>query len=516
MDELRFGPFRLDLATRRLTRGGAEVGLGSRALDILCVLAAAKGQLVTKDDLMAKVWPGLVVEDNTIQVHVSALRKAIDTGRDSPAYVITVPGRGYRFAGIDGVGMPVSENTRDGAPATPDKLSIAVLAFQNLSGDVDQEYFADGISEDIITALSRFRHLFVIARNSSFTYKGRTAGVKEIADDLGVRYILEGSVRKSGNRIRISVQLVDAQTSHHVWAERYDRDLDDIFSVQDEITERVAGAIEPELLKIEGGRVAGRRPSSLNAWDLVWQGIWHFHQVTHAGHRQARDLFRKAVALDANLPDAHLWLARVSAGVVAYGWSEDPAEDLREGLQAAQLAIQLDPRNPYCHYSLAIVSAYLNQQDQAIRAAETAVEISPSFALGYYVLGLARLFSGDAANAAHAFARGLRLNPYDPQNFVWLYLQGHAYYFMDQAENALQAASRASAQRPAWLPGIELIALCYATLGRTDDARLCVETMRGLDLPKTDLIAPLKARNPHWAEHMASKLAEAGWSGHRG
>lgn len=511
MSEVKFGPYRLELERRRLTREGKEIALGNRALDVLCVLASAKGDLVTKDDLMAKVWPGIVVEDNTIQVHISALRKAIEDGKSGAAYVMTVPGRGYRFVGLGEPSSPPRDASFRQPSVVLDKPSIAVLAFANLSGESDQEYFADGISEDIITALSRYRHLFVIARNSSFTYKGRAVDVKQIGQELGVLYVLEGSVRKAGNRVRIAAQLIDASSGHHVWAERYDRDLVDIFSVQDEITERVAGAIEPEMLKIEGGRVATRAATNLNAWDLVRQGTWHFHQVTPAGHSRARELFREAIKLDPKLPDGYIWLARVSAGLVAYGWTDRPPDDLREGLRAAQVAIQIDERNPYSHYGLAIVSAYSDMLDQATRAAEEAVEISPSFALGYFVLGLGRLFSGNPSAAIIAFERGLRLNPYDPQNFVWFYLLALSFYFAGQTDKALQTAIRSSDIRPTWLPGVEMLALCYATLDRPDEARACIKQMHELEKPKRDLIAPLKAHNPTWSESMAKMLRKVGW-----
>ncbi len=351
----------------------------------------------------------------------------------------------------------------------------------------------------------------MIARNSSFTYKGRAVDVKQVGRELGVRYVLEGSVRKAGTRVRITAQLIDAISGHHVWAERYDRDLVDIFSVQDEMTERVAGAIEPEVLKIESGRVATRSTTNLSAWDLVRQGTWHFHQVTPAGHARARELFREAIKLDAKLPDSHIWLARVSAGIVAFGWSDRPQDDLREGLQAAHVAIQLDERDPYSHYALAIISVFSNALEQAARAAEEAVEISPSFALGHFVLGLSRLFSGNAADAIGSVERGLRLNPYDPQNFVWLNLLALAFYFADQKEKALQTAIRASKIRPTWLPLLETLALCYATLDRMDEARECVRQMHELERPKGDLFALLKIHNPQWNEIMATMLRKAGW-----
>jgi TolB-like protein len=391
----------------------------------------------------------------------------------------------------------------------PTKPSIAVLPFENISGDAEQDYFADGMVEDIITALSRFRNLFVIARNSSFTYKGRAVDIKQVGRELGVRYVLEGSVRKVANKVRITVQLSDALSGHHIWAERYDRDLTDIFAVQDEITEHVAGAIEPEVLKIEGERFLSRGATNLSAWDMVRQGTWYFHQVTPAGHKRARELFREAIKLDSNIPDTHIWLARVCAGIAAFGWSEDPQNDLREGLRAARLAIQLDEKDPYSHYALAIISVFSDALDQAVRAAEEAVEISPSFALGYFVLGVGRLFSGNAPGAVDSFERALRLNPYDPQNFVFIQLQALAYYFADQHGKALQAAARASNIRPAWLPTLETLAVCYARLDRMEEARACVMQMREIEKPKGDLLALLKKHNPQWAEVMAAMLRKA-------
>src|SRR5258708_19044988 len=228
------------------------------------------------------------------------------------------------------------------ALALPEKPSIAVLPFTNLSGDAEQEYFADGIVEDIITAISKLRWFFVIARNSSFAYKGKSPDIRQVGRELGVRYVLEGSVRKAGNRVRITAQLIDALTGNHIWADHYDRETVDILSVQDEITERVAGAIEPELLKIEGERAATRSPANMSAWDLVRQGMWYFHQVTRPTHLRARELFREAIKLDPQITEGHASLARVNGAVVPYGRSDDPAADLREGVTASRRAVPLD------------------------------------------------------------------------------------------------------------------------------------------------------------------------------
>ena len=392
--------------------------------------------------------------------------------------------------------------------ALPDKPSIAILPFQNMSGDPDQEYFADGIADDIIMALTRMRWLFIIARNSSFTYKGRAVDVKQVGRELGIRYVLEGAVRKSANRIRITAQLIDATTGGHIWAERYDRDLSDIFAVQDEITECVAGAIEPELLKIEG-RTAISRTENLNAWDAVRQGIWHFHQIRREDEVRARELFREAIKLDPKLPEAHLWLARVSGALLFYGWSNDHAADLREGTGAAMKAVQLDEQNPYAHYSLAITSVFAGATVRAARAAEAAIALSPSFALGHLALGFARFNAGNAVVAIGPFERGLRLSPFDPQNFVWLGSLGLAQYFAGSREAALQTAMRSLSIRPDWVPTLELLAICCAALERPDEARAFVEQMLLLEKPP-DHYAQMKAHKPEWAAEMTSMLRKAG------
>src|SRR5215469_18216299 len=234
--EISFGRFQFDLTRRELRRDRNPVRLGSRALDILCVLASAEGRLVTKDELMAQVWQGTVVEENNLHFHISSLRRALDADRTGESWIVTVPGRGYRL--LRPREPPVADEPAPGQSLpVADKPSLAVLPFDNLSGDPEQEYFAEGMVEEIIIALSRIRWLFVTARNSSFTYKGQAVDVKQAGRELGVRYVLEGSVRKAGSRVRITGQRIDALSGTQVWADRFDRELADIFAVQDEITE---------------------------------------------------------------------------------------------------------------------------------------------------------------------------------------------------------------------------------------------------------------------------------------
>ena len=420
---------------------------------------------------------------------------------------VTAPVRAFRVQ----IGAHSSPSTAEHLPL-PDKPSIAVLPFANMSESSDQDYFADGITEDIITALAHFRWFFVIARNTTFAYKGAAIDVKKVARELGVRYILEGSVRRSAQTIRITAQLIDATAGNHIWAERYDRGLTDVFAIQDEITERVAGAIEPELLKTESRRVAARPPEDMTAWDVVRQGMWYFHKVTRETHLKARELFRTAIRLDSQLPEGYIWLARASAGIVPYGWSDNQAADLQEGLNAALQAVRLDDKNPYSHYALAITSIYSGDLEQAKRAAEQAIELSPSFALGHLNLGMGRLFSGDALGAIACLRHGLRLSPYDPQNFVWYRLLALAYVFAGEPQKAIEAATKALKIRPDWRPNLETMAVCFASAGRLDEARRCARQMRQLPVHPGDVFAPMRTRNPRWSEQLQAllRMAEEG------
>ena len=494
-DEVRFGPFRLDISQRLLWRDGDPVRIGSRATDILCTLVAANGKVVTKSELMSSVWAGQAVEDNALQVHVSALRKVLGGNQADASYLITVPGRGYRF-------VAPHDGLAGGSSASVDQSerpSIAVLSFANMSGNLEQDYFADGITEDITTALSRSRWLLVTPRNSVLAYRAVAVEIRAVARALGVRYVLEGSVRKSSQRVRISTRLVDAVAGTHIWTERYDREIEDIFAVQDDITERVAGAIEPELLKREGLRAISRGMKNVSAWDLVRQGTWQFRHFARPTHMRARELFRQAVQLDPQLPEAHTWLGRVNESIAAYGWSDDAAADLREALRSSLRGIELDDQDPYGHYALSMSYLYSGDLEQAIKSFETALELSPTFALAYLGLGFARLYVGDAAGAIDVLERGLRLNQFDPQNFLWFRSLALAHYFVGSAAKGVQAALRSLQVRPNWRPGLEALVMCHLALGNVEEVRRCADKLRDMPPPESDLIEPLRIRNPHWA-----------------
>jgi TolB-like protein len=503
-ERLTFGPFVLDTGAGRLMRAGAPVLVGQRGLDLLAALASEPDRTIAKADLMDAAWPGLAVEESNLSVQIAALRKILGPRPDGGAWIETVPRMGYRLAGSsDDAGAPAP-------PAEPPvRPGIAVLPFANLGAAGEEEYLADGLTDDIITALARFRWFFVAARSSSFAHKGRPVDARRIAEDLGVRYLLEGSLRRSGQRIRISAHLVDAAAGAHVWAERYDLEMADVFAVQDDVAERVVGAIEPELLRSEEVAHPERHTGNISAWDLVRQGTWNFHQVARAGHLRARDLFRRACALDPDLPEAQIWRARVNAGLLAYGWSEDVAADRLEALEAGLRAVALDERNPYAHYALTIASLYGGEPGQALRAARTAVGISPGFALGHLGLGMARLFDGDAPAAAEALAQGLRLNPHDPQNAVFYAMLAVAQLFADAPEAALASAERAVEVRPDRRPAHMILACVQSALGQRAAAARSLDRMETLEPSHGDALGPLRARMPRWAERIEGLLVAA-------
>jgi TolB-like protein len=327
-----------------------------------------------------------------------------------------------RPANLSGGDAPALANIRVVAEMElPAKPSIAVLPFLNMSGDHDQEYFADAVSEDIITALSRWRWFFVIARNSSFAYKGAGVDVPRIGRELGVRYLLEGSVRKVGERVRVNAQLIEAASAAHIWADTFDRDLAHLLDMQDEITEQVVAAIEPAMRQSEGVRLARKPLSDLSALDCYQRGMWRLNKTNwHLGgarddYAGALELFRKAVALDPELPLGHIGLARALYGGAVYGWTKSAREDLLEAHKAARTAIELDPRDALGYFAASGASLCLGEHAAAIDEARRTIALNPNFGFGHFRLGQALLFGGRPAEAVAPIERSLRFSPFDPQ-----------------------------------------------------------------------------------------------------
>jgi TolB-like protein len=499
MARLSFGNFVLDSQRGTLQRDGETLAIGNKGLILLNTLLNSRGEVVGKEALMDAAWPDTAVEESNLSVQIAALRKILGPAPDGGAWIATVPRGGYRFVKEGGSSGGLAPRQ---SSLLLDRPSIMVLPLQNASGDPAQDYLADGITEDIIAALTRFRWFSVMARNASLT--GRTAR------ELGAHYLLDGSLRKSDLHMRISAQLSDVTTGSTLWAERYDLELTEVFAIQDEIAERVAGAIEPELLKSEGAQAAARHTGNMTAWDLVRQGTWHFHRIVRPGHERARELFRKACKLDPGLPEAHIWLARVNAGIIAYGWSDDRDADIREGIAAALAAIGLDERNPYAHYGLAIISTFASQLEQAIRAAQKAIEVVPTFALGHYVLGMARVFNGEPVAAIKALEYGVKLSPYDPHMFVWFNMLAVAQLLAGDPAKARDSCLRALDIRPDWPRTFEILACCNAALGHLEEARKWSRQFRLLGIETGDILAPLRHHRPDFADQMRNwlRLAE--------
>jgi adenylate cyclase len=342
-----------------------------------------------------------------------------------------------------------------------------------MSGDPEQDYFADGMVEEIITALSRVKWFFVIARNSTFTYKGRAVDVKQVARELGVRYVLEGSVRKAGNRVRITGQLIDAATGNHIWAERYDRELADIFAVQDEITQSVVGAIEPQLYAAESLRVQSKAPESLDAWGCVIRALSHLSRITAEDTEQAKQLLNRAIALSPTYAKAHSLLARAELFAVRTGGS-DMETALPVAKQHAQRALILDDTDPWSHLGTAIVETFQGRYAEAIPSFHRAIDLNPNSAVAHGFMAGALALSGQADAALDAVHQAMRLSPQDHFNSFYLYFAAVAHYTAERYTEALTCLNRALRERPNHFSCRRLQAACYAGLGRLEEARTAI------------------------------------------
>ena len=397
--------------------------------------------------------------------------------------------------------------------ALPDKPSIAVLPFDNISGDPEQEYLVDGITEDLITALSKIRWFFVIARNSTYTYKGQAVEVKQVAKDLGVRYVLEGSVRKAGNRVRVTAQLVDATTGHHVWAERYDRELEDIFDLQDEMTQTIVGAVEPELSAVERERALSKPPENLDAWESYQRGLWHMWRYEQDGNLQAEDLLKRATDLDPGFAPAYAYGSYVQYSRVIMGWSEDAEQCLDAGMTLAQQALALDDKDPVAYFAAGRIQMMQGQHDDSIASLETAIELNPSFAQAYHGLGMALTLAGRLGEAKEACIMSERLSPRDPINWASTIVHALACTLSRDFEEAAHWA-RKTIQNPrskGYWPHAGLAA-ALAHLDQMEEARAAVaEALEAKpDLSIAYLIETLPTKEPGGLDPYLDGLRKAG------
>ncbi|WP_296746068.1 winged helix-turn-helix domain-containing protein [Mesorhizobium sp.] len=476
---LAFGPFRIDGGAGILFRGDEPTPLGQRAVALLALLAERTGRVVSKQALIEAAWPGQAVEDSNLTVQIAAVRRMLEDMAGGGCWIETLPRHGYRYVGPE-VAIDGLDPGADQAILTlPGKPSIAVLPFSNLSGDPEQDYFADGIVDDIITGLARINWLFVIARNSSFTYKGRAVDVKQVGRELCVRYVLEGSVRRAGDNVRVTGQMIDTATGAHVWAERFDRASADIFALQDEIAQAAVGAIPPSLRRAEIERVRRKRPDSLDAYDLVLRAQQDVDSGMPGRVTQALALLERAIELDPTYALAHGNAAMCHHCLfLRAGWRE---ADRAASIRYARLAM-LHGQDDAAALTLAGFSIGMDGHDRkaAFTALEAALALSPSSALTYILGSVVLGWGGEAEAAIEWSERGMRLSPFDSWAFAAFDAQAMSHLLRGRYDDACRAAYRSVQANPAHSITYVQLAAALAKLGRMEEARAAAMRVREL------------------------------------
>jgi TolB-like protein/lipopolysaccharide biosynthesis regulator YciM len=447
----RFEDFELDPVVYQLRRNVSRVHLERIPFELLCLLVERRGELVSREEILERVWgKGVFVDsENAIRTAVRKIRRALNDDADAPRFIVTVAARGYRFVAPISLRAPIPSvdiyHAANPPLPLPDKPSIAVLPFTNMSGDRDQEYFSDGITDDLITALSRVPGLFVIARSSTFTYKGKAAKVQDVGRELGVAYVLEGSVRKSENKLRITAQLVDTTGGSHLWAERYDRPLKDIFALQDEIVQKIVTTLKLQLALEQRGWVARKHTDNLEAYDYYLRGLEYASSYSKEGNAQARRLWEKAVALDPEYAEAYAWLGRTYNLEWLYRWNADP-QALKRAFELGRKALALDDSLPMAHSRLGQTYAFQQQYDQAIAEGERAIALDPNNADSHFLQANVLNNAGRSEQALEALAQGMRLNPrYSP---IYLEELGKAYMQLGRHAEAIATLKEATRRSP--------------------------------------------------------------------
>ena len=485
-----FADHTLDTDRRELCRGCEPIAVEPQVFDLLVYLVQNRDRVVSKDDLIASVWGGRIVSDSTLTSRINAARKAVGDSGEGQRLIRTIARKGLRFVGTvrtrpngedppHGAGPPPGEGREQPHPALPpaSRPAIAVLPFTNMSGDPEQEYFSDGISEDIIAALSKLRWFFVIARNSSFIYKGKAVHMKQVAEELGVGYVVEGSVRKSGDRVRITVQLNDAATGSHIWAERYDRDLADVFAVQDEITEAIVAAVEPQLYATESFRAQRKPPDSMDAWDLVMRGLSHYWRVTRQDNVAAQALLEQAIAIDPSYGQALGVLAASHAFCAHMGW-EDMATGIPVAERAAQAAIGADSEDPWAHHALGCVHLFTRRLEDSLAEFELALRLNPNFSLARGFYGLALAYCGRWEGADQAARRALRMSPRDPFAAIYMGIAAYAQFVGVNYREAIRLAREAIRQRGDFVGAHRVLTAAAGMAGQSELAAGALQELR--------------------------------------
>jgi TolB-like protein len=491
---LEFDDCVLDLDRRELLRGAQAVATAPQVFDLLVYLAQRPERVISRDDLINAIWGGRIVSESTLASHINAVRKAVGDNGQEQRVIRTIARKGFRFtadvktikqphdAGLLAAQSAASIQVPVATPVLPVKPSIAVLPFVNLSGDPEQDYLADGVVADIIAALSQYRWLFVVARNSSFTYKARMVDVKQVGHELGVRYVLEGSWRKAKNRVRITGQLIDATTGAHHWAGRFEGVLDDIFALQDQITENVVGAIAPQLERAEIERARRKPTESLDAYDYYLRGMDKLHRGTRETIDQALPLFHKAIEFDQDFASAYAMAAWCYCWRKINGWMTDPAHETAEGTRLARRAVELGKGDAVALTRSGHALGYLaNDIEGGIALLDKALMLNPNLAAAWFLGGFLRLWHGDTDEAIEHLVHAMRLSPLDPEMYRMQAGMAVANLFMGRFDTASSWGEKAMRDLPSFLVAVAVVAASHALAGRMNDARRALVNVRQLD-----------------------------------
>ena len=418
-----FANYSLDVARRELRCDGQSIHVEPQTFDVLQYLVANRERVVSKDDLIAAVWEGRIVSESTLSSSITTVRKAVGDSSEAQRFIRTIPRKGFRFVGeviqrrndLPPSGPPSAHPQAKPGLMLPDKPSIAVLAFKNLSNDVAQEYFVDGVVEDITTALSQFSQLFVVARSSSFTYKGCNVDVKQIGRELGVRYVLDGSLRKTAGRVRITVQLINSITAVHIWATHFDGALDQVFDFQDQVTSGVVGVIAPKIERAEIQRAKRKPPGSLDSYDYYLHGLANSYQDTKEANEQALRLFGKAVELDPDFAAAYGMAALCYVERWWKHWMLDPQKEVAEAARLVSRAAALGRTDAVALSAAGMaLGLVVRDLDQAVVLLDRSLLLNPNLAASWVRSAWVRLFLGQFDLAIEHASRAIRLSPLDP------------------------------------------------------------------------------------------------------
>lgn len=505
-----FEDYVLDAGRHELRRNGVIVPAAPQALDLLAYLIQHRDRVVTKDQLVTGVWEGRAITDSALTTRLNVVRNIVGDSGQAQRLIRTLPRKGFRF-----VGEVREDRPRTGLrPESTDEFpSIAVLPLINLSGDPAQDFFGDVISEEVLTELARLRWLLVIARNSSFMFKDTVVDAREIGRRLGVRYLLEGSARHGGGRVRVTCRLLDARTAHQVWSARYDRKFTDVFDVQDEITNSVVAALVPALLDAERRRVAGQAFDSLGAWESHQRGVWHMLKQSADDNLRARQFFQQAVTLEPDFSSGYDGLAWTHLMESSSFRRISIAEGCKRSETLARRAIELDPENAAARARLALTMHLTGENAAAIAEAERALGISPNCADACGVRGTALVFSGEPSEGRASLERYLRLSPRDPARPIRLAQIAASYYLEQDYARAAEVAERTVQEYPTVHFAYRWLAASLGQLGRNSDGARAIDDLRKTHGPSIDADlsrTPLTYRQEDY-QHMLDGLAKAGW-----